>query len=135
MPLSRLRPEFFVDRSLARRTVATMLREVGWSLHTHIEVYGSRDQEVPDAEWLELCGRNDWIALTMDRGIRYHRAEVAAIRRHRVKAFVLAGGNLRAIEQARRFIDNEAAIVAACFEAGPFVYAVRSDGIVRIFPS
>lgn len=51
------------------------------------------------------------------------------------KAFVLASGNLGAHDQARRFIDNQAAIEAACLDLGPFVYAVRSDGIVRIFPA
>lgn len=56
MPRSHSRPEFFLDRSLARRVVAGVLREAGWSLMTHIEVYGARDQEVEDVEWLELCG-------------------------------------------------------------------------------
>ena len=135
MPPFRSRPEFFLDRSLARRVVAEALRSAGWSVRTHIEVFGDRDQEVHDVEWLELCGREAWTVLTMDRRIRYHREEIAAIRRHGVKAFVLASGNLAAPDQARRFIDNQAAIVAACGEAGPFVYAVRSDGIARIFPA
>lgn len=81
MPPSRSQPEFFVDRSLAR---------------THLEVFGERDQDVTDVEWLELCGREGWVVLTMDRRIRYRRAEIAAIRRHRVQAFVLTSGNLTA---------------------------------------
>lgn len=128
------RPEFFLDRSLARRVVAGMLREAGWSVRTHIEVFGTRDQEVGDVEWLELCGREGWIALTMDRRIRYHRAEIAAIRRHGAKAFVLASGNLRAVDQACRFLGNEALILAACIDPGPFVYAVHTGRIERIFP-
>src|SRR5688572_17543917 len=103
MPPSHSRPEFFVDRSLARRVVARMLRDAGWSLRTHIEVYGAQDQEIRDAEWLELCGREGWSVLTMDQRIRYRPAEIAAIRRHRVRAFALASGNLRAADQARRF--------------------------------
>ena len=50
-----------------------------------------------------------------------------------MKAFVLAGGN-RAVEQARRFLGNEHSIIAASRDPGPAVYAVRADGIVRIFP-
>ena len=134
MPPSPSRPEFFLDRSLARRVVAEELRTAGWNLRTHIEVYGERDQEVPDVEWLELCGRSGWAVLTKDARIRRRRAEVTAIRRHSVKAFVLAGGNLRAIDQARRFDANRASIEAACVDRGPFVYAVRASAIVRIFP-
>ena len=93
MPRSLSLPEFFIDRSLARRDVAEALRGAGWLVRTHLEVFGDRDQEITDVEWLELCGREAWIVLTMDRRIRYHRAEVAAIRRHRVRAFVLTSGN------------------------------------------
>jgi hypothetical protein len=99
-------PEFFLDRSLARRVVAALLRDAGWTVRTHIEVFGDRDQVVKDVEWLELCGQQGWIVLTMDRRIRYHRDEVAAIRRHAVRAFVLASGNLVARDQARRLVTT-----------------------------
>jgi hypothetical protein len=49
-------PEFFLDRSLGGRDVAGALRQAGWIIHTHVEVYGDRDQEVADIEWLSLCG-------------------------------------------------------------------------------
>lgn len=135
MPRSRSRPEFFVDRSLGGRDVAEALRKAGWTLRTHIEVYGTRDEHVRDVEWLELCGREGWAVLTMDRRIRYHRAEIAAIRRHKVKAFALTSGNLTAANQAERFIRNADRIDAACEEPGPFVYAVHARRIVRIFPA
>jgi hypothetical protein len=99
-----------------------------------MEVFADRDESVTDIEWLELCGRKRWNVLTMDRRIRYRRAEIAAIRRYAVKAFVLSSGNLRATEQANRFEDNRSAIEAACVDDGPFVYAIRADGILRIFP-
>lgn len=134
MPQSRSLPEFFLDRSLARRVVATALRHAGWNIRTHIEVYGARDQEVEDVEWLERCGSESWVALTKDSRIRYRPAEIATIRRHRVRAFALVGGNLEAPGQAARFLANGAGIVAASVEPGPFIYAVYADGIERIFP-
>jgi len=135
MPPLHSRPEFFLDRSLARRIVAGLLRDAGWQVRTHIEVYGSRDTEVADVEWLELCGREGWIALTMDQRIRYRPSEVAAIRRHRVRAFALASGNLRGVDQAAWLLANDARMRAACIDRGPFVYAVHRDRIVRVFPS
>jgi len=129
------RPEYFVDRSLGRHRVADLLREAGWTVHKHVEVFRERDESVSDIEWLEYCGRQQLVVLTKDRRLRYRPREIAAIRRYRVKAFVLTSGNLRAAEQARRFLDQEQRIEAACSDSGPFVYAVRADRIVRLFPS
>lgn len=134
MPQFHSRPEFFLDRSLAGR-VADALRAAGWSVRTHMEVYGGRDEDVEDVEWLELCGREGWIALTKDRRVRYRRYEIAAVRRHRVRAFALASGNLRAVDQAQSFLANGAEIVTACSDPGPFIYAVYADRIERIFPA
>lgn len=127
-------PEFFLDRSLGGRDVADALRQAGWTIRTHVEVYGDRDQDVEDIEWLELCGRENWPALTMDRRIRYRPAEIAAVRRHRVKLFALTSGNLTAAEQADRFIKNGPRMTIACTEPGPFLYAVHAAQIARIFP-
>ena len=134
MPPLPSRPEFFIDRSLARRDVAEALRFAGCDVHTHLEVYGERDESVPDTEWLELCGHRGWVVLTMDRRIRWRPTEIATVRRYNVKLFALTSGNLSAAEQARRFIQHIEAIEVACESAAPFVYAVRADGIVRIFP-
>jgi hypothetical protein len=127
-------PEFFVDRSLGRRRVPDLLREAGWVLRTHHEVYGSRDEQVPDVEWLELCGREELAVLTADRRLRYRPPEIAAIRRHHAKAFVLVGGGLRAADQVERLERNRERIWAACSDPGPFVYAVQAERIVRVFP-
>lgn len=134
MSPSPLRPEFFVDKSLGRHDVPSALRHDGWALRTHAEVFVSRDEEVPDVEWLELCGRERWIVLTKDKRIRYRRAEIAAVRRWGVRAFVVASGNLTAADQSQRLIDNAERIFAACEEPGPFLYAVYATRIVRLFP-
>jgi len=108
---------------------------MGWRLRTHHEVYPGRDEEVPDVEWLEMCGREMFPVLSKDRRLRYRPEEIAAITVHEVKAFVLTRGGLRAAEQSARFERNRAAIEAACHDPGPFVYVVHSDRIVRVFPA
>lgn len=62
--------EFFVDRSLGRHRVPEALRRAGWALRTHHEIYGERDEWVPDVEWLELCGRRNMPVLSKDRRLR-----------------------------------------------------------------
>lgn len=103
---SHSRPEFFVDRSLGRHRVAAALRQAGWLVRPHFEVFGARDEEVSDAEWLEYCGREGLLVLTKERRLRYRPREVAAIRRYRVRAFVLTSGHLTAAQQAERFIAH-----------------------------
>jgi len=131
---SRQPLEFFLDRSLGRHHVARELRSAGWTLRTHHEVYGDRDEEVPDVEWLELCGREGLPVLTKDRRLRYRPAEIDAIQRYGVRAFVLTAGSLRAAAQAARFDRSRQRIEEACAAPGPLVYAVYADRIVRIFP-
>jgi hypothetical protein len=111
------------------------LRDAGWSIRTHADVFGSRDESVADVEWLELCGREDLVVLSSDRRIRWRPAEIAAIRRFGVKAFVLTGGAVTAEGQAGRLLRNADAIAAACQADGPFVYSVQPARIMRLFPS
>lgn len=127
-------PEFFLDRNLGRLRVAAALRERGWIVRTHYDVFGRRDQQVADVEWLEYCGRENLPVLSKDRRLRYRPEEIAAVRRHRIRAFILMRGSLRAAEQAARFDGNHDAIVEACANRGPFIYAVQIDGLKRIFP-
>jgi hypothetical protein len=127
-------PEFFVDRSLGRHQIADALRQAGWRLRTHVEVFPDRDECVADVEWLEYCGHEKLVVLAKDRRLRYRPAEIAVIKEFRLKAFVLSSGNLKAAEQIRRFLDNARRIEAACAGAGPFIYSVHARRIVRLFP-
>lgn len=135
MSPSQRPPEFFVDRSLGRHRVPEALRSVGWSLRTHHEIYGERDESVPDVEWLELCGKLDLAVLSKDRRIRYRPAEIDAISHFGVRAFVLTSGSLRAGEQAARFDHNRHRIEEACLQTGPALFAVHARRIVKVFPS
>lgn len=135
MSPSQRPPEFFIDRSLGRHRVPEALRSAGWSLRTHHEVYGERDESVPDVEWLELCGKLDLAVLSKDRRIRYRPTEIDAIRRFGVRAFVLTSGSLRADEQAARFERSRLRIEEACVATGPALFAVQATRIVQVFPS
>jgi hypothetical protein len=42
-----------------------------------------------DEEWLEIVGRNNWIALMRDQKIRRRRLETEALKTHGVAAFAL----------------------------------------------
>jgi hypothetical protein len=126
-------PEFFLDRSLGRRQVPDLLRASGLRLRTLAEVYGvPADEAVEDVEWLARAGDEGWPVLMKDDRIRYRPAERAAVVSHRVQAFCVTSGNLRAAVMAERFIAVADGILRACDEAGPFVYTVSATGLRRV---
>jgi hypothetical protein len=123
-------PEFFLDRSLGRRQVANSLRAAGLQLRTLAEVYGiPADETVPDIDWLTQAGQQGWVVLMKDERIRYRPAERAALIEHRVQAFCLTSGNLRAATMAQRFLAVRDELIEACSQPGPFLYAVSPTGL------
>lgn len=134
MPNSDEPLEIYVDRSLGQVAVPEALRELGRTVHTEVSVFGHVPEGVPDATWLERAGREGWIVFTKDAKIRYRETEISVLAREGVKAFVLAGGNLTAAEQASRFVRNINRILQACRNDGPFVFAVRARRIERLWP-
>ncbi|WP_322753708.1 hypothetical protein [Frankia sp. Cas3] len=52
--------------------------------------------------------------------------------KHAACCFYITWQNLSGPEMAQRLIDNRDAIVTACAEAGPFIYAVHSNQIKKM---
>jgi hypothetical protein len=126
-------PEFFLDRSLGRRQVPDLLRAAGLRLRTLSEVYGvPADENVTDVDWLERAGVRGWVVLMKDERIRYRPAEREALVSHKVMAFCLTSGNLRAHQMAELYLTSIEQIAAACREPGPFLYAVSPHGLRRL---
>jgi hypothetical protein len=113
--------------------VPALLRDEGLQLVTLAERYGvPADEGITDEEWLADAGRRGEAVLMKDTRIRYNPAEKAAVAQYRVRCFCLARADLPADEMARRFVVNLGAIVHACGQSGPFVYAVHSNRIERL---
>lgn len=126
-------PDLFLDRSLGRRQVPALLRAAGLRLHTLAEVYGvPADEAVADTEWLELAGQRAWPVLMKDERIRYRPSERAAVVAHRVQAFCLTSGNLRAAAMAEQYLAVMDDLAHACASPGPFLFAVSARGLRRL---
>jgi hypothetical protein len=126
-------PEFFLDRSLGRRQFPDLLRAAGLRLRTLSEVYGiPADEDIADVDWLEHAGTRGWVVLMKDEKIRYRPAERQALVSHKVMAFCLTSGNLRARQMAELYLASIEAIAAASREPDPFLYAVSSHGLRRL---
>ena len=82
--------------------MAGILRAADLKVEVHDDHFA---QDTPDPEWLAAVGKNNWIVITRDERIRYRVAEKQAIRRAKVRAFVLAAqGDLRADMLAQNFL-------------------------------
>ena len=82
--------------------MAGILRTAGLSVEVHDDHF---PQDALDPEWLRAVGERNWVVVTRDERIRYNVAEKQAIRRAKVRAFVLAAqGNLRAEMLAKIFL-------------------------------
>jgi hypothetical protein len=64
-----------------------------------------------------------------DERIRYRAVEREALINHKVRAFCLTSGNLRADDMAQLYLDGLAKLTAACTEPGPFLFVVSRSGI------
>lgn len=129
-------PKFFLDRSLGRIAVPARLRAAGWDLVTLAEHYGTPgDERVADVEWIHDAATRGWPVLMKDKRIRYRRAEIDAVARHRAQCFVITRGDLTSDQMADRFLASERAILAAVAAPGPYIYAVQSDRLDRVYPS
>jgi predicted nuclease of predicted toxin-antitoxin system len=122
---------FFLDRSLGRHTVAAALREAGVKLLVHDDLF---PQTATDIEWLTEAGKNNWLVLTKDERIRYHITEIEALRKARVKAFVLtARKDLTGQEMAEIFVKALPKIRRiASRQKPPFIAKVGRDGSVSL---
>lgn len=61
---------------------------------------------VEDWEWIDLCSRKGWIALTNDRRIRHRRTEADAVMRGGVRLFVTVGKRATHSERGQNFVAS-----------------------------
>jgi predicted nuclease of predicted toxin-antitoxin system len=122
---------FFLDRQLGRYKMAAALPAADLKVEVHDDHFSPNAQ---DPEWLTAAGKKDWVVVTRDERIRYRVAEQHALRRARVRAFVLAAqGNLRAETLAEIFLtalpQNRKIAVE---QKPPFIAKIGRDANVTV---
>jgi hypothetical protein len=86
---------------------------------------------VPDVEWLEVAGQQNWVVITKDKKIRTRRWEPQALILAGVRSFCMtAAGSYSMWETlqllARRWDDIEKTATSV---AGPYIYSVTNAGV------
>src|ERR671931_2568906 len=91
-------PEFYLDENSVTRSVRRRLSELGYTVHTPWELYGSREEALGanDQDWLPKVGKNGWAVIGTDLKIFERPEEPAAYRATKVHVFLLPGQSKRA---------------------------------------
>lgn len=126
------RPEFFLDRSLGKKT-ASGLWEAGYVVHLVADHYPNDADEVPDEDWIAEGCSQGWILLTKDKRIRYRAAELEALQAGHLFCLITGNMNIEAMTQA--FLDALPKIErAAREEPVGFWHVYRNGKIRRMWP-
>jgi hypothetical protein len=78
---------YFTDRDLGIQFPA-ILADAGLAVERHVDHFSPT---CPDEVWLEAVGKQQWVAVTHDRHIRYKPNERDAVIRHNVRLLVIIG--------------------------------------------
>src|SRR2546428_12665117 len=111
--------------------MAGALRKAGLNIEIHDDHFL---QGALDPEWLRAVGERNWIVVTRDERIRYRVAEKQAMRRAKVRTFVLAAhGDLRAEMLAEIFLKALPKIRRTIKQQKPpFIAKISRDGSVTV---
>ena len=81
-----------------------------------------------DDEWLEICGKNGWIAFSHDRKFHSVTVEAMAIKQHNVGAFYLPGASEPVWYKLSYFMRGYAQIIDRIKRTQkPFIYRVHPN--------
>ena len=117
---------FYLDESIYSRALDSAMQAAGANVRrVGADVsYGS-----PDEVWLEIVGKNKWIALMRDQRIRRRRLEIEALKAHGVAAFAFTGGQETAQQTAQTIcplLVKFANMIVS--EPKPFLYTFGVSG-------
>ena len=124
---------FYFDRNFGKRFPEALDRmkppfKVEWQ-HNKSNNF---PQDMRDDQWLEICGRNGWIAFSHDQKFHTVTAEAMAIRQHNVGCFYLPGASVPTFEKVQFFFKAYARITAvAALVSRPYLYRVMPSGRIQ----
>lgn len=125
MPLPN-EPVFYLDESIFSHALLSALLTAGARVE---RVGGVVQRGAQDDAWLQVVGRNGWIALTRDQRIRYRTIERQALIRHGVGSLTFTGGQATGTQTAERVLDLLPRFVTiARSEPRPFLFTFGLNG-------
>jgi predicted nuclease of predicted toxin-antitoxin system len=117
---------FFIDQALGRKIVAGALREEGYLVEVLTDIF---PQDTVDDIWIEYVGRNNRIAITKDRKIKFRTGEINSIITHNARIYRFSSGNLTGQQMAEIIKKATARILKhARNNTGPYIVGISMSG-------
>lgn len=117
--------KFFVDNNLSDK-LANGMKAFGESV-MHLREKFPEDAE--DELWLEYVGKNGLVLITRDERIRRNPAQLNAMKRHKVRAFLLGGKKRGRCDIFRQVVRNWPRMKEYARKTKPpFVFRVPPSG-------
>lgn len=121
---------FFCDRALGRRVVPQLIKDANEEVRIHDEMF---DQDTPDEVWLEVIGKNGWVALTKDSAIRRNQLLIRSVMTYNVAIFMVGRADATGDEVGKCVVDALPSIKKALRRfRRPLVASVSLTGQVTV---
>ena len=122
----------FLDRSVGTRRIASALRVADLDVETIADRYGAANLYVPDEQWIAEASAAGRLLISADKRIRYRPRERVAICEHSARCLTFAAGDLTADQMIELFLRHLPQVQAVAAAAGPYVYHLTRDRLVRM---
>lgn len=122
-----------MDENVAGRAARRCLVDLGYTVHTPPDLYGSWDaaRGARDEDWLGKLATRDWAAVSRDEHILQRPAELEAYKAARIHMFLLPN-NVRRDELIALLHSNLRDICTRAVERVPGVWRVTRSGLGQL---
>lgn len=121
----------FLDRNLGNHVIATALLDAGHLVEIHDD---HLPKDAPDEDWIRLCSKKGWVAVTKDKNIRYRTAELAAVVKYEARVFVVRAKNATGTEIADLLVNYHARLQNFAIRTpAPFVAGIDRSGKIASY--
>lgn len=118
----------YLDRNFGSKIAVEILRAKGISCEVHDR---HLSPNAPDEDWVELCSKKGWIAVTKDTRLRKNPIIVQTIKASDAGIFVFKVKGLKMKEQAELLAEFYPKIVRYYLDAKrPFLASISQQGTI-----
>lgn len=96
-------PVLYLDRNFGSKIVPKLLRDAGIECEIHDN---HLNQAAEDQEWIRLCARKGWLAITQDAQIKYNQPIKDAILASNCGIVVVTASNITGEQTGQLIISN-----------------------------
>ncbi len=123
---------FYFDRNFGKRFPEALAHmKPPFKVEWHHNKTNNFPQNMQDDRWLEICGRNGWIAFSHDQKFHAVAVEAMAIKQHNVGCFYLPGASSQTFDKLQYFFKAYPMILSLATVPRPFLYRVMPTGNIN----